>query len=500
MTDHMICQNQDNHLLYALKHGRFWFWDKHQNKWVPSDFAAQQYAKAQTKEPDLTQEDWLGRCFGILKDDYEVPDAVVKALRALSNKEEPPCQVNTTAPNADAAVTMAAPAATLAEETSTTQTDANSCPPGPCSPAGTSAAMSSLSDAETACSAAEFDYSGLDAQTVTDLHLAEQMYTSGRKLAEMGLRRMADGVSIAHEALVPNWDKRNNQYSEDTFRRWCESIGISKSAAYRLLQVTALFDNSSPEQQKILDSLSPSLLYAAAKPSAPADLVQAVKSGDITTHKQYQDLLKENQQLRADRVNALNAAAAAEAARDAALADVDGLHEQNRQLQAAATGAQESYRTAHKNEDSALRRATEAEQRAKEAEKQLAGARQVADAARMRADKYQREAEAAKAQPVAAAVDEDEINRRAHTLADELTAPLRSELEAAKAAAATPEQIELDTRNAYDSLLLAGRAMQNAWKSVKPQLAKLPPDTRAGAINQLTNTLTEIQTEAIKCL
>ena len=467
---------------------------------MPSDWAAQQYAKAQTKEPDLAQEDWLGRCFGILMDDYEVPDAVVKALRTLPNKEEPPCKVNTTAPNADAAVTMGAPAATLAEETSTTQADANSCPPDPCSPADTSAAISSLSDAETACSAPAFDYSGLDEQTVNDLHLAERECAAGRRLAEAGLRRMADGVAIAHEALVPNWDKRNNQYSEDTFRRWCESIGVSKSAAYRLLQVTALFDNSSPEQQKILDSLSPSLLYAAAKPSAPADLVQAVKSGDITTHKQYQDLLKENQQLRADRVNALNAAAAAEAARDAALADVDGLHEQNRQLQAAATGAQESYRTAHKNEDSALRRATEAEQRAKEAEKQLAGARQVADAARMRADKYQREAEAAKAQPVAAAVDEDEINRRAHTLADELTAPLRSELEAAKAAAATPEQIELDTRNAYDSLLLAGRAMQNAWKSVKPQLAKLPPDTRAGAINQMTNTLTEIQTEAIKCL
>ena len=511
MTDYMICQNQDNHLLYALKHGRFWFWDEHQTKWVLSDWAAQQYAKAQTKEPDLTQEDWLGGCFGILMDDYEVPDAVVKALRALSNKEEPSCKVNTTAPNADAAATTAAPAATLAEETSTTQADANSCPPDPYSPAGTSAAISSLSDVETACSAAEFDYSGLDAQTVTDLHLAEQMYTSGRKLAEMGLRRMADGVSIAHDALcgscdnlsqahnnqggvVPNWDNsKHGNRGEDTFRRWCESIGVSKSAAYRLLQVTALFDNSSPEQQKILDSLSPSLLYAAAKPSAPAELVQAVKSGDITTHKQYQDLLKENQQLRADRVNALNAAAAAEAARDAALADVDGLHEQNRQLHDTATNAQE-------NADAALRRAAAAEQRAKEAEKQLAGARQVADAARMRADKYQREAEAAKAQPVAAAVDEDEINRRAHTLADELTAPLRSELEAAKAAAATPEQIELDTRNAYDSLLLAGRAMQNAWKSVKPQLAKLPPDTRAGAINQLTNTLTAIQTEAIKCL
>lgn len=379
MTDYMICQNQDNHLLYALKHGRFWFWDKRQNKWVPSDFAAQQYAKAQTKEPDLAQEDWLGGCFGILMDDYEVPDAVVKALRALSNKEEPPCKVNTTAPNADAAVTMAAPAATLAEETSTTQADANSCPPDPCSPADTSGAMSNLSGAETACSAPAFDYSVLDEQTVNDLHLAERECAAGRRLAEAGLRRMADGVAIAHEALVPNWDNsKHGNRGEDAFRRWCESIGVSKSAAYRLLQVTALFDNSSPEQQKILDSLSPSLLYAAAKPSAPADLVQAVKSGDITTHKQYQELLKENQQLRADRASALNAAAAAEAARDAALADVNGLHEQNRQLQAAATGAQESYRTAHKNEDSALRRATEAEQRAKEAEARAADAEKTA--------------------------------------------------------------------------------------------------------------------------
>ena len=501
MTDYMICQNQDNHLLYALKHGRFWFWDKSQNKWVPSDFAAQQYAKAQTKEPDLTQEDWLGECFGILMDDYEVPDAVVKALRTLPNKEETPCKVNTTAPNADAAATMAAPAATLAEETSTTSAGANSCPPDPCSPADASGAMSSPSGAAAACSVPVFDYSGLDEHTTDTLHWAENRIRASRRKYVIDV---AETVAIVHDTLcgtvVQNLDNGQFVPKEEAFRRWCESIGISKSTADNLLQVNVLMAGATQEERNTLASASPSLLYAAAKPSAPANLVQAVKDGDITTHKQYQDLLKENQQLRADRVNALNAAAAAESARDAALADVNGLHEQNRQLQAAATGAQESYRTAHKNEDSALRRAADAEQRAKEAEKQLAGARQVADAARMRADKYQREAEAAKAQPVAAAVDEDEINRRAHTLADELTAPLRSELEAAKAAAATPEQIELDTRNAYDSLLLAGRAMQNAWKSVKPQLAKLPPDTRAGAINQLTNTLTEIQTEAIKCL
>ena len=332
---------------------------------------------------------------------------------------------------------------------------------------------------------AEFDYSGLDEQTVNDLHLAERECAAGRRLAEAGLHRMADGVAIAHEALVPNWDKRNNQYSEDTFRRWCESIGVSKSAAYRLLQVTALFDNSSPEQQKILDSLSPSLLYAAAKPTAPADLVQAVKDGDITTHKQYQELLKENQQLRADRVNALNAAQAAEHARDAAMADVNGLHEQNRQLAADCNrlGLQ----------------ADKANARAKEAEQQLDGARQVAEAAKMRADKWQKEVEAAKAQPVEAVVDEEEIDRRAHMLAADLTAPLREELADLKARPAA-DTTEDDLRNAYDSLLLIGRSMQNAWKSVKPQLQKLPPDTRAGAINQLNNTLTEIQTEAIKCL
>ena len=333
---------------------------------------------------------------------------------------------------------------------------------------------------------AEFDYSGLDEQTVNDLHLAEREYAAGKRLAEIGLHRMADGVAIAHEALVPNWDNsKHGSRGDDTFRRWCESIGVSKSAAYRLLQVTTLFDNSSPEQQKVLEEISPSLLYAAAKPSAPADLVQAVKDGDITTHKQYQELLKENQQLRADRVNALNDAQAAEHARDAALADVNGLHEQNRQLAADCNrlGLQ----------------ADKANARAKEAEQQLDGARQVAEAAKMRADKWQKEVEAAKAQPVEAVVDEEEIDRRAHKLAADLTAPLREELDDLKARPAA-DTTEDDLRNAYDSLLLIGRSMQNAWKSVKPQLQKLPPDTRAGAINQLNNTLTEIQTEAIKCL
>ena len=48
---------------------------------------------------------------------------------------------------------------------------------------------------------------------------------------------------------------RNNQHSEDTFKSWCVSIGITKDTAYRLLQVSALLDGSSPRQQKILKEL-----------------------------------------------------------------------------------------------------------------------------------------------------------------------------------------------------------------------------------------------------
>lgn len=158
-----------------------------------------------------------------------------------------------------------------------------------------------MSRSPTAISEAEqasvFDYDGLDAQTVNDLHLAEHEYLAGKKMAEVGLRRMADGVAIAHEALCGSCDKlsqlKHGNRGENTFRAWCESMGLNRKAAERLLQVAKLMDESSPREQKVLEELSPSLLYAAARPSAPAELVQGVKAGDITTHKQYQELLAE---------------------------------------------------------------------------------------------------------------------------------------------------------------------------------------------------------------
>lgn len=185
-------------------------------------------------------------------------------------------------------------ASTFTSATSSQTAETSTLAPG--SPAGAAPATPSPSDAETASLGAEFDYSGLDNQTVNDLYLAEREYASGKRMAEMGLRRMADAVSIAHEALcggvVANCDNsKHGNRGDDAFRRWCAAIGITKDTAYRLLQVSNLFDSSTPREQKVLEELGPSLLYAAAKPSAPPELVDAVKSGDITSHKKYQDLL-----------------------------------------------------------------------------------------------------------------------------------------------------------------------------------------------------------------
>lgn len=244
-------------------------------------------------------------------------------------KEVGKCK-NQSARNGDAAATTAGSAAPEAAETSTTPTDANTLPAPGC-PADAGSATQSLSAAGPASLEAEpeatpFDYSGLDAQTVADLHLAEREYSGGKKMAEIGLRRMADGVAIAHDTLcgtvVHNVDNGQFAQKEDTFRRWCESIGVGKSTAYKLLQVSNLFERSTPREQKVLEELSPSLLYAAARPSAEPEAVAALKGGDITTHKQYREL---EAQLKAERE-----------AREKAAAEAERLREDSEQARAAA--------------------------------------------------------------------------------------------------------------------------------------------------------------------
>lgn len=228
------------------------------------------------------------------------------------------------AQNADAAVTTAenaVPTATAATPTisesgadvsaSTPATSLQNCESAPAASAGGSSVSTAgaMQDKPLTTVPDEmrptFDYSGLTDQTVEDLHFAEDEYRHGKQMAERGLVHMGNAIAAAHDALcgvvqLLDNSKHGNR-GDDSFRAWCCSIGITKSTAYNLLQVSALMDGSSPRQQAILEALPPTLLYAVAKPSAPQELVEKVKNGEVTTNKAYQDLLKENQQLRTER-------------------------------------------------------------------------------------------------------------------------------------------------------------------------------------------------------
>lgn len=434
-------------------------------------------------------------------------------------KEDPTCA---TVPNADAAATTAESAVPNAtaemQTTSESAADASesvpaaspqSCESGPAASAEASSA-SLLSTApqdkpltfiqQDKCP--EFDYSDLPEQTVATLHLAESGYLHGKKLAEKGLVYMGDNIALAHDELcstvVAQCDNGRFAKKEDTFRAWCLHIGITKDSAYRLLQVSALLADSSPRQRAVLESLPPTLLYAVAKPSAPPELVEKVKNGEVSSNKAYQDLLKENQQLRTDRVNAMNQAERekaraekAEAERDKARADQISTAKDCNRLGLKASQEKDRADKAEAREEEAWKLQSKAETRAQEAEKQLEGSRQVAEAAKLRADKLKAENDALKKQPITAVVDEEEVDRRAGEKAYEIAAGMTADYKV---------QQEQDARDAYDSILMAGRSMLNTWQIAKPSLRKLPPEQREAAANQIIRTLGQIQGEVSTCL
>lgn len=371
-----------------------------------------------------------------------------------------------TVPNADAAVTTAESAApnatvetpTTSESAADASASAPAASPQTCESApGASAEDSSALLLSTTGSAPqdkpltflpettipEFDYSGLPEQTVENLHFAEDEYRHGKQMAERGLVHMGNAIAAAHDELVAQCDKHSNQHSEDTFRSWCLSIGITKDSAYRLLQVSALMDGSSPRQRAVLEALPPTLLYAVAKPSAPPELVEKVKNGEVSTNKEYQDLLKENQQLRTDRVNAMNQAEREKQRADAAvseigerdktikslidrseeadaradnmeskykaaLADVQGLTEKNSHLQQSYEYANEAYKTADVQRQQAEAERDKAEARAKTAE------------------------DAMKKQPIVGVTDPEEVDRLAHQQAYGIAADMTDEIKKEK--------------------------------------------------------------------
>lgn len=464
----MIISQNSNDVYYAYTRGRFWRWDESARVWKESHLLAQKFGKAKTAEKRLTPEAFLTSDEFIPMDDYELPQSMLTALR-----EAKPCKN--------------APVDPVEEE-----------PEVPGTQTAQEKPLTTVPDAMRPA----FDYSGLTDQTVEDLHFAENEYRHGKQMAERGLVHMGNAIAAAHDALcgtvVAQCDNGKFAKKEDTFRAWCVSIGITKDTAYRLLQVSALLDGSSPRQQKILKELSPTLLYAVAKPSAPAELVEQVKSGDITTNKQYQEALA---QIKAEKERADAAETREEEARKAAheyhekyeeaaamratlldqqgvyIADIDGLKKQNAKLQQSYHDADESRIAANLQRQKAEAERDRAEERAKNAE------------------------DALKKQPITVVIDEEEIDRRAAEkawgLADARNAELsKDNANLKKQVAALRSRINDDAQADFEQANYCASLMRAAWDNSKASYSRLVGEDLESTFQTICSTLNSIMEEA----
>lgn len=521
----IISQNSNN-VYYAYTRGRFWRWDESARVWKESHLLAQKFGKAKTAEKRLTPEAFLTSDEFIPMDDYELPQSMLTALR-----EAKPCKnapIDPVEEDSSSCVPTPCICSTCTcggckeecfgnchscghpvQECNSYQTEGEKHltptlsedvaePEVPGTQTAQEKPLTTVPDEMRPA----FDYSGLTDQTVEDLHFAEDEYRHGKQMAERGLVHMGNAIAVAHDALcgvVAQCDNsKHGNRGDDTFRAWCVSIGITKDTAYRLLQVSALLDGSSPRQQKILKELSPTLLYAVAKPSAPAELVEQVKSGDITTNKQYQEAMA---QIKAEKDRAAAAEAREEEAwnmvskaqdeaqtakndLDAALADVQGLDEENARLKAEKEKAERSYNEMYESRIAANLQ------------------RQKAEAERDRAEERAKNAEdALKKQPITAVIDEEEIDRRAAEkawgLADARNAELaKDNANLKKQVAALRSRINDDAQADFEQANYCASLMRAAWDNSKASYSRLVGEDLESTFQTICGTLNSIMEEA----
>lgn len=423
----------------------------------------------------------------------------------------------TPAQNADAAVTTAenaVPTATAATPTisesgtdasaSTPATSLQNCESVPAASAGGSSAPMP--------SAPGFDFSALG-------DLSEQAVETDQQFdLHYGVSKDEYLISCIYVAKMHALTAKAGRYGGGTWTKWYESKGLSHGSATKMVQNGDAFKSSTVDDLKCLSELTRKDLNLIARSGCAEQLtaaagdnqrvqellaqLKAEKDRADTAEKSAQNARKENAYFK-ELVKSAEAQThkdaekreEAESRYESALADISGLKEQNAQLKERADSAEA-------REEEAWKMQSKAEARAKNAEGQLSGCRQVAEAAKLRADKLQEENAALKKQPIAAVVDEEEVerraNQRAHDIAEDLAAEMTADLQARLEQASSGS--EQDARDAYDSIILAGRSITSIVQSAKMQFRKLPDDQRETAINQFVHTLASAQGEVSACL
>lgn len=391
------------------------------------------------------------------------------------------------AQNADAAVTTAenaVPTATAATPTisesgadasaSTPATSLQNCESAPAASAGGSSAPIP--------SAPSFDF-GADEQTNALLLQDAQTFITGNMARIMAAKH-------AHDLTA-------NHY-KGSWGKWCAAVGISRDTGDRMVSVAAQCGNIQLEGKSILDVQPLKLLYAAAKPSTPTQVKQAVFSGDITSYKEYQELLAQvkAEKDRADAAEtreeeawnmvskAQDEAQTAKNDLDAALADVQGLDEENARLKAEKEKAERSYNEMYESRIAANLQ------------------RQKAEAERDRAEERAKNAEdALKKQPITAVIDEEEIDRRAAEkawgLADARNAELaKDNANLKKQVAALRSRINDDAQADFEQANYCASLMRAAWDNSKASYSRLVGEDLESTFQTICSTLNSIIEEA----
>lgn len=409
----------------------------------------------------------------------------------------------TPAQNADAAATMTSPAASSSAAatptTSESGADANGLTPA-LSPQ--SSASAPVVPAETSFASAavpSFDFSTLG-------DLSEQAADADQQFdLHYGAAQDEYLISCIYLARIHALTAKAGRYGGGTWTKWYESKGLSEGSARTMVKNGDAFNSATVAELKQLPELTRKDLNLIARSGCAGQLVEA--AGDSQRVQELLAQLKAKEyKLNETQARLKSACIQEQESRDAmntanaqlesALADINGLKEQNAQLKERADSAEA-------REEEAWKMQAKAEQRAKTAESQLEGSRQVAEAAKRHAEKWRSEAEAARKQPIVAVVDEDEVDRRAAEkawgLADARNAELaKDNASLKKQVAALHSKISDATQADFENANSIAFSCRRAWDTGKGSYSRLVGEDLETTFASLCETLNSIREEAAR--
>jgi hypothetical protein len=413
----------------------------------------------------------------------------------------------TPAQNADAAATMTSPAASSSAAatptTSESGADANGLTPA-LSPQ--SSASAPVVPAETSFASAavpSFDFSTLG-------DLSEQAADADQQFdLHYGAAQDEYLISCIYLARIHALTAKAGRYGGGTWTKWYESKGLSEGSARTMVKNGDAFNSATVAELKQLPELTRKDLNLIARSGCAGQLVEA--AGDSQRVQELLAQLKAKEyKLNETQARLKSACIQEQESRDAmntanaqlesALADINGLKEQNAQLKERADSAEA-------REEEAWKMQSKAEARAKDAESQLEAAHADIDGLQEQYAQMSQRAndaeEALKHQPIVGVIDEEEVDRRAAEkawgLADARNAELaKDNASLKKQLAALRAKVSDDAQADFETANFCVNSIRAAWDTSRASYARLVGEDLEGTFQSLCGVLNSIMEEAAR--